>query len=311
MAQLIAGVIGHEEVWAKLLRQLEAARLPHAMAFAGPAGIGKKRVAWALAQALVCERSERPCGECPPCRRVEAQQSESVLFLEPEKGVIKLEATHAILQFLTLQRIGRARVIIIDSAQVMNPQATNALLKVLEEPPPETYFILTVSELSQLLPTLRSRLQVLRFSPLSEEQIQGVEAAPSWMIRSSRGSFEALAAFRNEESEELRLLSMDFITGALNGRREGLDALLDRTKDREVALGAIHFVQQLLRDWTVIESEGAIHSDLKTKFQALRPLADDKKIELWRRSFQVEQDMKAHVDRGLLLENLFYGMKNA
>jgi DNA polymerase III subunit delta' len=314
MARLIEAVIGHEEVWAKLLRQIEAGRLPHAMAFAGPSGIGKKRVAWALAQALVCDAaSERPCGECPPCRRVAAAQSESVLFLEPEKGVIKLEATHAILQFLTLQRIGRARVIIIDSAQLLNPQATNALLKVLEEPPPETYFILTVSELSQLLPTMRSRIQVLRFSPLSETQIQGVEAAPSWMIRSSRGSFEQLAAFRSEESEELRTLALEFIAGALAGRRDGLDSLLDRSKDRDAAFSAIHFIQQLLRDWTVLEAEpeSTIHSDLKSKLQALPPLPEGKKVELWRRSFQAEQDMKAHVDRALLLENLFYGMKNA
>ncbi|MGZ3723806.1 MAG: DNA polymerase III subunit [Bdellovibrionales bacterium] len=311
MARLIDAVIGHTQVWENLIRQMRAGHLPHAMAFAGPSGIGKKRVAWAFAQALVCEREERPCGECPACRRIENQQSESLLFLEPEKGTIKLDSTHQILQFLTLQRIGRARVIIIDSAQTMNPQATNALLKVLEEPPPETYFILVVSELSQLLPTLRSRVQVLRFSPLTEAQIQGAEPAPGWMVRSARGSFEQLAAFRDETSEEIRALVMDFINGALAGRREGLDALLDRTKDREVALSAIHFIQQLLRDWAILDTGEAIHSDLAPKLQALRPLSDGKKIELWRRAFQIEQDFKAHVDRALLFENFYYGMKSA
>jgi DNA polymerase-3 subunit delta' len=292
------------------MRQLAAGRLPHALALAGPAGIGKKRLAWALAQALVCERDPRPCGECGPCKRVAAQQSESVLLIEPEKGTIKLESTQAILQFLTLQRIGRARAILVDDAQLLNPQATNALLKAVEEPPPETFFILTVSELSQLLPTLKSRVQVLRMSPLTDAELLTAESAPAWMVRSSRGSFQQLAAFRNEESEELRKLALNFISAALSGRREGLDSLLDRTKEREAALSAIHFIQQLLRDWA-IAGEGAIHSDLAPKLQALRPLANEKKIELWRRSFQVEQDMKAHVDKSLLFENLYYGMKNA
>jgi DNA polymerase-3 subunit delta' len=309
MARLIDAVIGHQEIWSSLQRQMRAAQLPHAMAFAGASGIGKKRVAWAMAQALICESEERPCGACAVCRRVENQQSESVLFIEPEKGHIKLESTHQILDFLSLQRIGRARVVIIDGAQLMNPQATNALLKVLEEPPPETYFILVVSELSQLLPTLRSRVQVLRFSPLSETQIQGAEPAPEWMVRSARGSFEQLAAFRDETSEELRALTYDYIQSALAGRREGLEALLDRTKDREAALSAIHFLQQLLRDWTV--GAPAIHSDLSARLQALRPVANETKIELWRRTFQIENDFKAHVDRALLFENFYYGMKSA
>ena len=87
-------------MWQSLLRQERAGHLAHAMAFAGPSGIGKKRFAWAFAQALLCEREERPCGECPACRRVENQQSESVLFLEPQKGVIKLESGAKYLQFL-------------------------------------------------------------------------------------------------------------------------------------------------------------------------------------------------------------------
>lgn len=310
MARLIDAVIGHKHSWDTLMHQLAVGRLPHAMALAGPAGIGKKRLAWALAQVLVCERDARPCGECGPCKRVEAQQSESVLFIEPQKGTIKLESTHAILQFLTLQRIGRARVILVDDAQQLNPQATNALLKAIEEPPPETFFIFTVSELSQLLPTMKSRVQVVRMSPLTDEELLLAEYAPAWMVRSSRGSFQQLSYFRNEESEDLRKLALNFISEALAGRREGLDALLDRTKERDAALSAIHFTQQLLRDW-LIAGEDAIHSDLAPKLQTLRPLANDKKIELWRRSFQVEQDMKAHVDKTLLFENLYYGIKNA
>ena len=315
MARLTDSVLGHETIWANLVRQMNLGHLPHALAFAGPSGIGKKRVALAFAQALICERADRPCGECGPCRRVASLQSESLLMIEPEKGTIKLESTRQILEFLTLQRIGRARVIIIDCAQAMNPQATNALLKVLEEPPPETYFILVVSELSQLLPTLRSRVQVLRFSPLTDEQMKNADSTspdtPEWMVRSARGSLEQLASFRDEVSEEIRALTLNYIGGALEGRREGLDFLLDRTKDRAVALSAIHFIQQLFRDWSILETGMVIHSDLTPRLRTLRPLADETKIELWRRAFQIEQDFRAHVDRALLFENFYYGLKSA
>ena len=105
------------------------------------------------------------------------------MFIEPQNGTIKLEASEQILQFLSLRQLGRARVVIIDEAQMLNPQTTNALLKAVEEPPENTYFILVVSELSQLLPTLRSRLQVLRFSPLSPQEIAAGEAEPSSDLR--------------------------------------------------------------------------------------------------------------------------------
>lgn len=308
MARLIEAVIGHRVIWQNLLHQLQVQHVPHAMAFAGPSGIGKKRMAWAFAQAMVCELETAlaPCGDCPACRRIENQQSESVLFVEPQKGTIKLESTHQVLQFLNLRRLGKARVVIIDGAQNMNLQAANALLKVIEEPPEQTYFILLVSEWSQLLPTLRSRLQMLRFSPLSEVEMKTQEDLPAWMLRSARGSFAQLESFRDAEVDELRQLTIEFLVGAVDGRRQGLDGLMDRTKDREVAARAVHFLQQLLRDWSLIETDDTIHSDLRSRLEALSRPVLPQRVALWRKAFQMEQDLNAHVDRALIFENFFY-----
>ncbi len=304
-------VLGHGEIWQGLLAQFQRGRLAHALAFVGPSGIGKKKVAWALAQALVCEHENPPCGECPSCRRVENSQSESILFLEPEKGTIKLDAVHPILQFLNLQLISRARVIIIDGAQLLNPQAGNSILKVLEEPPPQTYFILLIPEFSQLLPTLRSRLQVVRFSPLSDAQLKSDQTLPEWMVRSARGSFEQLTAFQDAKSEELRSLAFDFLSGALGGQREGLHALLDQVKDRDSALSSIHFLQQLLRDWSVLETQDVIHLDLLPRLQAFPQVEPGVRMDLWKSAFQLETDFIAHVDKSLLFENFFYRAKNS
>lgn len=310
MAGLIDAVIGHRETWDRLLTQVSQKRMPHALAFVGPSGIGKRKVAWALAQALVCEAVDAPCGVCPVCRRIESQQSESVLLIEAAGSLIKVESAQQILQFLNLQRLGRARVVIVDGAQLLNPQAGNSLLKIIEEPPPQTFFIFLLAELSQLMPTLRSRMQVIRFSPLSESELQRVspEPAPTWMLRSARGSAEQLASFRDAQSEELRGSVLSYLRESLAGRRAGIGPILEQAKDREGALTVIHMLQQLLRDWTVADSgaEAMIHSDLTSELTRLPAASSEARAELWQSAFQMERDLAANVDKSLLFENFFY-----
>ena len=310
MARLIEQVRGHDEVWRRLQALRSRDHLPHALAFTGPSGVGKNKMAWALAQSVLCQReSQAPCGECGSCRRVEMRQSESVLSLAPASmgAPIKLEAAHQVLEFLSLSRLAKARVVIVDEAQSLNPQAANALLKVIEEPPPATHFILVVPEISQLLPTLRSRSQVVRFAPLSEEQLrEGLENAEAWVVRSARGSFERLQDFQSEDSEKSRQMAFDFLTAAANGDRSGLEDILNVARDRETALETVRFLQQALRDWVLLETESVLHVDRLPLLRSLPPCRPDRKVELWRRALQMENDLLGHVDRSLVLENFFY-----
>ncbi|MBX3023208.1 MAG: DNA polymerase III subunit delta' [Bdellovibrionales bacterium] len=306
MARLIDEILGHASAWEQLERQRRDGHLPHALAFTGPSGIGKRRMAWALAQALLCEGENKPCGQCGSCRRVEQQQSESVLLIEPQGPQIKLEAAHQVLEFLSLRRLGAARVIIVNEAQLMNAQAANSLLKVVEEPPPNSYFIFIVPEITQLLPTLRSRSQVLRFYPLSSAELAQGEKVEAWMLKSARGSFERLAAFQDEETGELRQLAFDFLTSALSGERRGLERILGETKDREAALQSARFLQQILRDWTLLGTGEEIHSDFKSAMAGFPERLPRHKVELWRRAQQMESDLIGNVDRVLLFENFFY-----
>ena len=312
MARLIDAVQGHSELWQNLLKQKQHGHLAHALAFTGSPGIGKCKVAFALAQALVCERTDEACGECGPCRRIEAGQSESLLFIEPQSGTIKLEAAAQVLEFLALQKLGRARVVIVEQAQMLNAQTANALLKSIEEPPPETFFILLSSEISQLLPTLRSRLQNVRFSPLSEALLAAsVTGAPPWMLRSARGSFELLEQFQDPKMSELRSLAMDFLRDASQDQRTALDQVLGEAKERESALGFVRLMQQILRDWVVLDSNPIIHSDLSEQLKALPSIELRRRVDLWRAAHQVEVDFLAHIDRGLTLENFYYRTRQA
>lgn len=271
-------------VWATLERLYVYGRLPHALAFTGGEASGSLELAWRLAQRILCERENAPCGECGNCRRVESRQSESVFFAEPDKGVIKLESAHEILAFLSLQRIGKARVVIVGEAQKLNPQAANALLKVIEEPPPETFFILVTTEFSQLLPTLRSRCQVIRLAA------------------------DRLAT--QPEDSELKGIVLDYLQQSFLAQREGVTRMLEHTKDRGAAQMAIQVLQEILRDWSTLEAGVPLHRDLTEAIRVLPPVADELKMELWRGAFQMELDLAAHVDKALIFENFYLRAKN-
>lgn len=306
MARLIDSISGHRKTWAQLEKQASSGQLPHAMAFTGPSGVGKKKVAWALAQRLLCERENRPCGECGPCLRVASEQSESVMFLAPVNGVIKMESSRQILEFLSLRNLSRARVIVIDEAQSLNPQAANVLLKAVEEPPPSTYFIFVLAEISQLLPTLRSRVQTLRFAPLEEAVLRAsAESAEPWALKSARGSLERLERYAQEDLKALRHRAFEFLQDGLSGERGRLENHMDLSKERDNLEIVIHFMQELLRDWTLPENH-RLHRDLSAQLEKWPAAAEWNRAELWRKAFQMEADLSGHIDRALVLQNFFY-----
>ena len=308
MARLIDGIAGHGPTWNRLRDLVKRGRLPHALALTGPPGIGKQMLAWALAQLLLCEETEteKPCGRCPPCQRVANRQSEGVLLVEPTGTQIKLEGATSILTFLSLARLTPARIIIVDGAQALNPQAANSLLKIVEEPPDHTYFLFIVPEISRWLPTLRSRTQVVRLTPLSDEILAERSRAPEWMRRAARGSLGRLLELENsEDGEDLRRISLGFVTHSVRGERAGLDQILAATKERPVALRAVQFLQRTLRDWCVGDHAEALNVDQTADLAAVGEVSIGHRLDLWRQSFRMETDLLGFVDRNLVFENFY------
>lgn len=177
-------------VWASLLVRADA--LPHAMLLIGKAGVGKVAFAEAFAARLLCEKAtgiEPACGACEGCRllasgnhpdfrkvgleeeeageeteEVPAKASKSKKKSAAPSTQIKIHQIRALEDFVYVgsHRQG-ARVVVISPAEAMNVAATNALLKILEEPPASVYFILISSNDKRLLPTLRSRCRQIAF----------------------------------------------------------------------------------------------------------------------------------------------------
>ena len=176
-------IIGHRRVVSLLSRALEENRLPPALLLAGPAGVGKRRTAMALAESVNCQQpratADLPrdaCGECAACRRIRRGVHPDVVVIEPgDSGSIKIEQVRDVIDRAGYRPFeGRRRVVIIDEADALVAPAQNALLKTLEEPPPASIFVLVSSLPDALLPTVRSRCPRLRFGGLSAGDIAAV-----------------------------------------------------------------------------------------------------------------------------------------
>ena len=176
-------IVGHRRVVSLLSKALARETLPPALLLAGPAGIGKRRTAVALAEAINClqpratgQLERDACGECASCRRIARGVHPDVIVIEPgDTGTIKIEQVRDVIDRAGYRPFeGRRRVVIVDEADALVVPAQNALLKTLEEPPSASVFILVSSLPDALLPTVRSRCPRLRFGELSAAEVADV-----------------------------------------------------------------------------------------------------------------------------------------
>ncbi|MFM7874184.1 MAG: DNA polymerase III subunit gamma/tau, partial [Actinomycetota bacterium] len=154
-------VIGQEHITIPLSNALESGRIHHAYLFSGPRGCGKTSSARIMARSLNCEKgpTPNPCDECQSCKDLVANGPGSI-------DVIELDAaTHGLVDDARDLRdkaffspvASRYKIYIIDEAHQLGPGAANALLKVVEEPPPHVLFIFATTEPDKLIATIRSR----------------------------------------------------------------------------------------------------------------------------------------------------------
>lgn len=297
MAQLIKDIRG-QTVLEDLLQAIHQKTLPHALLFTGPSGIGKKKSAWALAQTLLCKESHPACGHCTSCLKVEAQTSESIFFIQPEGLQIKASAIRQILNFVSLQSFSPARVIIMDSAHQMNRAASGSLLKILEEPPNNVYFILISSHLFALMQTIRSRMQIVRFAPLQEEDIPRQSKTKTWMLRACQGRMDLLTEL--EEKTELRNQAFTLLKTAIspNSELSHLNELPDLVRDREKAIFICLCWQQICRDARIaqLQPKKIIHADYNNWIDTLKNIPANILHIMFEQIVQLEKDLKSYVD---------------
>lgn len=250
-------IVGQERPVGILSRAVERDRTAQAYLFLGMEGVGKRLAAYSLAKALNC-RGERSkpylsCDCCLSCLKIDHGNHPDVQVVGGTPELIKIGQVRELQRKLHYKPLeGRKKVVIIDGAEKLGLAAANALLKTLEEPPPETLIILISTSLSLLLPTIISRCQKIRFQPLSIESLRKVvgralplqeEALQSLAFLSGGSPGRALQLAedsiwetRKELLERIEQLSSDNIeeffqfSGSLAKDKEGLEGILELLK---------------------------------------------------------------------------------
>ncbi len=334
------GVLGQLRPRNILRNALLNNKMAHAYLFFGESSVGRKPMALELAKTLNCKASipGDNCGQCLSCKKIDSGTHPDIYTVEPEKssssvrlGAIKIEALRELQKKLSyLPYEGNCKVAIIDSAELMNPQAANSFLKILEEPPPNTLFVLIASNPHQLLPTLVSRCQAIRFMPLSPSETKQV------LIQSrDKGEFEA-----SDDEIELRALRA-------GGRVEqamddNLLAICERRGELIQLIGAAHLsrmdvfirwsksvakqsgevpallteIARLLRDITLLRSCGQsaliTNADLRPQLIALSEKKKlDSLIKMFKAALVAQSDLGSNFNAQLSLENLWIEFCNA
>jgi len=176
--------LGHGAMLARLedtaaaVAEQRAHRLAHAMLLAGPAGVGKYRSALWWSGRLKCSQRDTCAGEtCRDCRQIAAGSHPDVTVLAPaaEGDALYIENVRDLIRLMSLRPIRPGpRIAIVRDAEALTPQAQSAMLKLLEEPPGFAVLILVSGNAAALLPTIRSRCQLLRFGLLEAEDVRRI-----------------------------------------------------------------------------------------------------------------------------------------
>ena len=169
-------LLGNDQLKANLISARSRGRLSHFYLICGPEGSGRHTLADALAQALMCEAPDGPCGHCRACRKIrEHLHPDYILADDPSTRTVKVDFVREIRSDMFIRpNEGIKKIYLFPRAQDMGLEAQNALLKVLEEPPAYGVFLLLTDNPEKLLPTIRSRCVELKMQPLHEELLRSV-----------------------------------------------------------------------------------------------------------------------------------------
>jgi DNA polymerase-3 subunit delta' len=330
-------VRGHDENVAALRQSIAERRLPHALLFVGPEGIGKRLFARTLAQALLCERSPEtsldPCGACPSCAQVTAGTHPDVLMIgKPEdKHELPISTIRDLCIDLGLKPMrGTRRVAIVDDADDFSEEAANAFLKTLEEPPFGSVLILLGTSAELQLDTVLSRCRVMRFQPLNDAALAEIilenhlvdnpedAARVAALAEGSVGRAQGLAmpdfaAFRRAMLDEIAA-DRGFDPSALTRRVEafskeaGKESAVQRARAGLLIAELTRLFRGVLWQTAGLEPPTADTADRRAMHALAQRLEPEDVFLLADRCMEANYHLLRRVNLGFLLEALFHDL---
>lgn len=338
-------ITGNDRVKSLLRRMLEEQRVPGALLFSGEEGVGKKLFALELARALNCRNRNgvEACGVCKACTRItninfptsdELEDKRKIFWTDhPDVGLVQPPGrVFHVAQMRAIEREvnyhpfeGNARVFLIDDADKFNDQSANALLKTLEEPTRTSHLILITSRPAMLLPTIRSRCQQVRFSPLTSAEIEhyliekklASDATAKLQARCASGSIgralsDDLESYKERRDAMIAVLKAVALTGDRSVLLRAAEGLADaRYKDEYEA--NLELLETLIRDSLLVavnaDPEQVVNVDILPQLKEIARGTDAKRATKWIAQIEdLREQLLVNINRKPATDALFLTM---
>ncbi len=269
---------------------LESGRLAHAYLFVGPKGIGKVQTALAIAKLVNCEddSSEMFCDDCSACKKIDRISHPDIHIVGEEGKSIKIEEIRQVIAEVQLRPFeAKMKVFLINDAEKLTPEASNALLKTLEEPSRNSLIFLTTSAEEQLLGTIKSRCQIIHFFPTTNAELKE-------QLMDKKGCSEECSHFLAYFSEGcIGKINEEDFEKILARKNEAIDqfmfqednenylkkVLADKDKTKEVIQFLFSWIKDLLMAKNNISCENFIHKDRVGDLQEVKERYTFQEIE--------------------------------
>ena len=337
-------LIGNDDTKVLLQRLTANGRVPNAMLFAGPEGVGKKLFAFELARILLCKNGG--CGTCSICTRIgvfdipkpEKGEDYDTVFLSDHPDVGMVLPYKRNLRVGAIRELEREahfrpfeadkRIFIITDADKMNDSSSNALLKTLEEPPATTYLILVTSRPDALLQTIRSRCQNIRFAPVGATTIADLlvsigkfspddASLASCVSGGSVGKALALDIqwFRQTRESMVEVIRAALISGNIASMLQTSETIND-AKNKERYEDTIAVLESLIRDIFALskaaDRNSIANADIADSLLKLSTEITTTKIEVWINDIEELQfNYLVNINRKVATDGLFVKMAGA
>lgn len=343
-------LVGNDDIKHRLKRLIADRRVPNSLLFAGDEGVGKRQFALEIAKAFVCvdPNGNEACGVCPACARAtrfeiperedkNKDEFKKVIFSEhldvgmvvPYKRTILVDAIRDLERNANFRPYeARSRCFIIDYADRMNDESSNALLKTLEEPPPTSFIFLITSRPDSLLPTIRSRCQTLRFAPIETAKVEQYlidERAFSHdearlAARLSRGSIGRAVSinveqFRKQRERMLSVVTAAIETGDIASMLRVAEEMND-AKNKDAFEENLSILESLIHDIWAFKVSGdesrIVNSDLAARIASLAENVGNRDLPAWIGEIAVvRENLIVNINRKVAADALFVSMSGA
>lgn len=318
---------GNERVVEYFKKAIESQNLAHAYLFSGPEGVGKSTLAMAISKALLCPNRTKDgaCEKCAACHKFDSENHADFHHFIPEGLYFKIDEVRRIIHEVSLRPIeAHWKVFLLERVDYLREEASNALLKVLEEPPGDAVFILITEVAEVLLPTVRSRCQHFAFQPLTADDlakllVERMEFKPkeaAEVARFSHGSPGRALSINAQQYGDIRDRVLATLEAALAPRTyyNLIDAVRAITVERTEMGERFLMLEELTRDLILLKmSDDAklIHHDAKDR---LTPLAErvgmSSLVQFYEKLLETrEAVMKVNANIGLSLQALFLPLR--